>query len=920
MSDRKHKTADALLEHAQWAHALARRLVGDAASADDVVQEAYATALRCPPADPEGVRPWFGRVLTNVVRMQRRAMVRREARERRVHAEPTTPTPSELAERAEGQRVLVEAVLALDEPYRSTVLLRYFEDLSAAEIARRQELPAATVRWRLQEGLARLRAELNERFAGDTKSWCTLLLPLATVPAPGVLLAPVTPSLLSAVVVMNILKSAVVIGGLCVAAFFLVVAGVLPGFGGGAEESELPPVEVTFGPLEDKLEDIPVASGETLRTRVRPDNPTAQHRQVFATARARFVDAQGQPITGVTMSPQAWQGPKSGADGIVTVELEDDVSYREWGHVSLDIRHLWYANQKCSATLREGEVTDLGSIPLRSGGSIRGRVIDLEGQPAGNVQVFVEAIPRVESMGDMRSTSAGNVGRSSTRTNEHGEFLLRGVPAGFRVVEAREGRYLHVKSGKVEVRPREESLGVELVLSDPVPASRQLTGVVVDPDGNPVPGASLKYRYSAFLGFQSGSGGRSADREGRFRINVEHSSVKFSVVACDYDNADLGPGMLDGVKPGKDHTIRLTHAEHFEIRVVDERGVQLRHLGVHVNPVKNGVGSGQHFSDENLTDGVVKARVPPSAFEITSAARGHESKTFGPFEPDYARRHQTIRCVLASAPVLSGTVTADGEPVANAVIHLHPRCHEHTVHNGFPVWLSPHAFASTQTDSDGKWSVTVRKDVAFFVRVAAKGYASFESRELPPVRGRSPEPLSVELDHGGTLHGRVFGGDVAGKIVGISRGDAAARTMRADSSGQFCFANVTPGRYMVKLVGREIRDGASSTQNRWGRPYRETEWVCEVSSGRATRHDLGVLATTPCGLRGNLRLHGVDVTSWQASLSPIDTSMDDVPLDQLDASGAFELTVAAPGRYRLIVQNQDDGLRPTLIAELVPAQ
>lgn len=48
--------------------------------------------------------------------------------------------------------------MALDEPYRTTVLLRYYEGLTAAAIARLLSVPAGTVRWRLSQALDRLRA------------------------------------------------------------------------------------------------------------------------------------------------------------------------------------------------------------------------------------------------------------------------------------------------------------------------------------------------------------------------------------------------------------------------------------------------------------------------------------------------------------------------------------------------------------------------------------------------------------------------------------------------------------------------------------------------------------------------------------------------------------------------------------------
>ena len=55
-----------LLEHADFLRALARGLLGDAARADDVVQDAYLAALERPPVtlDARGaLRSWLGKVV-----------------------------------------------------------------------------------------------------------------------------------------------------------------------------------------------------------------------------------------------------------------------------------------------------------------------------------------------------------------------------------------------------------------------------------------------------------------------------------------------------------------------------------------------------------------------------------------------------------------------------------------------------------------------------------------------------------------------------------------------------------------------------------------------------------------------------------------------------------------------------------------
>jgi len=75
-------------------------------------------------------------------------------------------------------RVLVDLVLELDEPYRSTVIARFVEGRSAVAIARSLGIPDSTVRARLREALSRLRAQLDAK-TGERKAWAPAVLAFA---------------------------------------------------------------------------------------------------------------------------------------------------------------------------------------------------------------------------------------------------------------------------------------------------------------------------------------------------------------------------------------------------------------------------------------------------------------------------------------------------------------------------------------------------------------------------------------------------------------------------------------------------------------------------------------------------------------------------------------------------------------------
>lgn len=74
--------------------------------------------------------------------------------------------PARRAMRAEQEARVRAAVAALDEPYREVVALRFFAELSLAEIATQTDRPLGTVKTHLHRGLARLRRDLEPEGIG----------------------------------------------------------------------------------------------------------------------------------------------------------------------------------------------------------------------------------------------------------------------------------------------------------------------------------------------------------------------------------------------------------------------------------------------------------------------------------------------------------------------------------------------------------------------------------------------------------------------------------------------------------------------------------------------------------------------------------------------------------------------------------
>jgi RNA polymerase sigma factor (sigma-70 family) len=159
---------DQLLAHSAWVRALARSLLADDALADDVVQETWTATLGRAPRSPDRIRAWLAAITANLARGLRRERARRAARELAAAVPERTPSAAEVAEQEAERRRVVDVVLGLHEPYRETLLLRFWCDLEPAVIASRQGVSSSTVRNRLRRALALVRAELERERPGQT--------------------------------------------------------------------------------------------------------------------------------------------------------------------------------------------------------------------------------------------------------------------------------------------------------------------------------------------------------------------------------------------------------------------------------------------------------------------------------------------------------------------------------------------------------------------------------------------------------------------------------------------------------------------------------------------------------------------------------------------------------------------------------
>jgi len=168
-----------LLIHSDFIRSLARSLVRDQNTADDISQQTWLAAVKSPPSENINIRNWLSKVAVNFTRIIYRSDKKRDIRERAAARPELMPSPDEIASREETRRILVNAVLSLTEPFRTAVFLRYYENLSAKEVAKRTGVPLSTARSQIQRGLEKVRLRLDSIHGGNRASWTLALAPFA---------------------------------------------------------------------------------------------------------------------------------------------------------------------------------------------------------------------------------------------------------------------------------------------------------------------------------------------------------------------------------------------------------------------------------------------------------------------------------------------------------------------------------------------------------------------------------------------------------------------------------------------------------------------------------------------------------------------------------------------------------------------
>ena len=140
----------------------------DRALAEDVVQTAFVrVAERIAQFDDERpFAPWFFRIVVNdalkLAKKRKRDLSLEEqldqptAQLAKRIADPD-PKPDQVMEHKETQRMILGAIKSLPPGQRAAIVMRYYLDMSMADMSAKTGRPLSTIKWWLRDGRRRLR-------------------------------------------------------------------------------------------------------------------------------------------------------------------------------------------------------------------------------------------------------------------------------------------------------------------------------------------------------------------------------------------------------------------------------------------------------------------------------------------------------------------------------------------------------------------------------------------------------------------------------------------------------------------------------------------------------------------------------------------------------------------------------------------
>jgi uncharacterized GH25 family protein len=415
--------------------------------------------------------------------------------------------------------------------------------------------------------------------------------------------------------------------------------------------------------------------------------------------------------------------------------------------------------------------TDLGTVILRAGVAVEGRVVDPQGRP----------VPEAE----VRVAPAGGLPAAPGPGDEPSPPVLTGPDGSFRIEDRRPGETVDLGVRRPGYAPA-SAPGLRIPREQPVRIVLQPTATVegstVETGGAPVPGALVLILPSNPV---HPTRQARSDENGLFRIeDVTPGSFEIRATAPGRQEARLANLEVRAGQELQDVEIVLAPGAVLAGRILSPTGQPVS--GAEVSLLPEGSASPLLSAGATLSDEQGRyrlERLSPGTHTVKAVYEGYRPAQR---RLDVREGGNTLDLTLEPGATLGGHVVDPlGAPVAGARVFLRP-----------PPGEDPRGLPSDTSGPDGAFTLTGLADGSYRLFAEKAGFArSRDGREVA-VAGTSVTGIEIQLTPGGAIAGRLLGLDFNELSRVLVRTDSG-QTGQVLPDGGYRIENVEPGRQRV---------------------------------------------------------------------------------------------------------------------------
>ncbi len=592
------------------------------------------------------------------------------------------------------------------------------------------------------------------------------------------------------------------------------------------------------------------------------------------------------------------------------------------------IDNLLREQQVEAVRLAAGELREVEAL-FRLGGSIRGRVVDPDGNGVAKATVWSE--------GSARGAFGRRSGGQRKTTDDQGRFALQGLSAGECRIHAEADGWKETQSEALPLAEDQEIPDLAITLE----TGSRIAGTVSWPDGSPAPDAELTlYQSEGQRGYRwrnTITNERSAE-DGTFAFTgLSEGSYSIEVHALrpsnsDAAEADAPPPMahlarLEAVAAGTESlAIELEKTLAVSGRVLDDLGQPIAAFAVTAAPSADGEDEMNQETDASDSFEAPDGRFAlgglyPGEWKLSASADGHHMTAPG-VQVLVPQGDQVVEIRLERSASVSGIVQDPrGTPVPGAQVGPSQGGSEQsTFFRG-----GRDEDGAVVSDADGRFVLENLPPGVFAVEASATDWAVSEAVTVELAPGAAVEGVIVALRNGGRIVGDVFdesGEPMVGRQVTLgmafwAMGMGGSEGETTDAAGHFVFTHVDPGRYAVTLAPPQedvlkLVNGMNGAGDEAAMIDMMSNVITEnvtVVEGQDSFVRLGAEPKVPVHVHGDVIEAGEPVESGMVfAITEGHALLQGMKMSKIE-EGHYEFTVDRPGAYTFGVQS-DEGDAP----------